>query len=69
MVGVLGEPVALAVRADRFLAHLALQGVLQDVVAHPAYQLGQECSYISFIINKALFIVKTLLVFGLNGRT
>ena len=69
VVRVLGKPVALAVRADWLLADLALQRIFKDVVAYTTNQLGQECSYISFIINKALFIVKALLVFGLNGRT
>ena len=69
MVRVLGKPVALAVRADGLLADLTLQRIFKDVVAYTTNQLGQECSYISFIINKALFIVKALLVFGLNGRT
>ena len=69
VVRVLGKPVALAVRADGLLADLTLQRIFKDVVAYTTNQLGQECSYISFIINKALFIVKTLLVFGLNGRT
>jgi len=69
VVRVLGKPVALAVRADWLLADLTLQRIFKDVVAYTTNQLGQECSYISFIINKALFIVKALLVFGLNGRT
>lgn len=39
VIGVLREPVTLAVRADRLLTDLALQGILQNVVAHSAYQL------------------------------
>ena len=46
MVGVLCEPVSLAVRADGLLADLALQGVLQNVVAHTTYQLRQERGHV-----------------------
>lgn len=41
-VRVLHEPVRLAVTAERLLAVLALDGVLQDVVADTADQLRQE---------------------------
>lgn len=56
VIRVLSEPVALAVRADRLLAYFALEGVLQYVVTHATYELGQECSHISLIVNVILLI-------------
>ncbi len=38
MVRVLGKPVALAVGADRLFTDLALERILQNIVADTAYE-------------------------------
>ena len=56
MIGVLGEPVALAVGADGFLADFALERILEKVVADAADQLGQERSHVCLVIDEVLLI-------------
>jgi hypothetical protein len=56
VVGVFCEPVPFAVRADGFLTDLTLEWVLQNVIAHTAYQLWQERSHVRLVIDVVLFI-------------
>lgn len=55
------EPDAFAVPADGFLALLALQRFLQDLVAHAADQLGQERFHLR-LVRDVLFLVLEFLV-------
>jgi hypothetical protein len=54
MIWVFSEPVSLAVRAYGFLADLALEGVLQYVVAHPADKLGEESCHVRLVLDEVL---------------
>ena len=63
MVGIGREPLSFAVGADRLLADLALQRVLQDVVAHPAQQLRQERSYLLLVCYLLLLVILGFLCF------
>jgi hypothetical protein len=68
VIGVLCEPVTLAVRADRLLADLALQRILKDVIAYTAYKFGQESSDIGLVLYVVLLVYKLRLL-CLNGRS
>jgi hypothetical protein len=48
--------VSLAVGANGFLADLALQGVLEYVVADTANQLGKKCCHIRFVVYIVLLV-------------
>lgn len=56
VIGVLCEPVALAVRANGLLANLALKGVLQNVVAHATNQLGKERRHVRLVVDVIFFV-------------
>ena len=56
MIRIFREPVSLAVGANGFLADLALQGVLEYVVADTAYQLGKEGCNIGLVIDVVLLV-------------
>ena len=56
MIRILSEPVSLAVGAYGFLADLALEWVLEYVVADAAYQLRQERCHIRLIVDVVLLV-------------
>ena len=56
VIRVLCKPVTLAVGADGFLTDFALEGVLENVVAHPADELGEECCHIRLILDVVLLV-------------
>lgn len=56
VIRVLGEPVSLAVGADGFLADLALERILENVVADSADKFGKKRSHISLVVNEVLLV-------------
>ena len=57
-VGVLLEPLILAVTTERLLAILALDGVLKDIVADAADQLRQKRLHLGSVEDLVLFIIE-----------
>jgi len=56
VIRVFCKPVTLAVRANRFLADLTFQGVLEYIIADAANQLGEKRSHICLILNVVFFV-------------
>ena len=56
VIRVLCKPVTLAVGADGFLTDFALEGVLENVVAHPADELREESRHICLILDVVLLV-------------
>ena len=61
-VRILHEPMGLAVTTKRLLTGLALNGVLQDVVADAANELGQEGLDVLRVVNPVLLVNELLIL-------
>lgn len=64
-VGVLHEPVGLAVAAEGLLAVLALDGVLENVVADSTDELGEEGLHVLGVENLVFFVDELLVLLRL----
>ena len=68
-VGVVLEPVVLAVAAQRLLALLALDWVLQHVVADATNELLEECLHLHGVRDFLLFVYVLLVLLSLINYT